>query len=74
MFPPGIYYAFWCQPFWQNFYMLTGTRTLYIALTTHPIPSTVAGFIATGLIFRNIFNKEEYFFVRYTIGIFMHLH
>lgn len=46
-FISGIYYAFWCQPFWQNFYMLT-----------------VAGFIATGLIFRNIFNKEEYFFVR----------
>lgn len=38
----GVYYAFWCHPFWQNFYMIT-----------------VAGFILTGLAFRNTFNKDE---------------
>ena len=39
---PGIYYAFWCHPGLQYFYMLT-----------------VLGFILTGLIFRNTFNKDE---------------
>ena len=38
----GIYYAFWCHPGLQYFYMLT-----------------VLGFILTGLVFRNTFNKDE---------------